>query len=55
MTYKVALAIAIIRNKPKNISAQEFTKLLQMNFSKAYLDNKAVIKALEKTVLSLTQ
>jgi len=53
--YKLALAIAIIRNKPASMSALEFTKLLQLNFTNSFIDNRTVIQNLEKNILTLTQ
>jgi hypothetical protein len=53
--YKLALAIAIIRNKPCDMNLKEFISLLQLKFKGAYMDNRQKIKQLEAELLQAKQ
>jgi hypothetical protein len=53
--YKLAIAIAIIRNKPANMSVREFISLLQLKYKSAFMENKQKIEQLESELLRTKQ
>lgn len=55
LNYKLALAIAIIRNKPDSMSAKQFTQLIQLNLRESYKSNKQIIEKLESCLLKAKQ
>ena len=53
--YKIALAVAILRNKPDNLSAKQFTQLIQLSFRESYNKNKEIIAQLKDSLLKCKQ